>query len=368
MDMNKLNKKITVLMQTMPGAKDIFGGHMIQLEKTKEYLCKLGVTVDYSEELTPNLGKYDIVHLFDGRSWPQAINALKQRKLVAFTPIYLSLNLFDSYNKKTFNLETNVKRLHAKIAKLLLFLKDKEKFLNNYKRDIAERINFENLLKYSHILLPNSYLEASQIEEDFNISNNYHVVPNAADISFKDAKPDEFIKKYKLKDFILCVARIAPRKNQLNLIKAIKRTNYHLVLIGPKHPDHLEYFRKCHRLFNRNVTYIEYIEHDLLPSAYSAAKVHILPSFNETTGLSSLEAGLAGCNVVITDRGYTREYFEDLAVYCNPEDVSSIQDAIVKAYNTPKSDRLKNRILNNYTWEHTAEETYKAYMKVLDKR
>ncbi len=59
--------------------------------------------------------------------------------------------------------------------------------------------------------------------------------------------------------------------------------------------------------------------HDpLLASAYAAARVFALPSWFETPGLAALEAALAGCAVVITPYGSTREYFGDLVEYARP--------------------------------------------------
>ena len=43
-----------------------------------------------------------------------------------------------------------------------------------------------------------------------------------------------------------------------------------------------------------------------------------LPSWFETPGLAALEAALAGCSVVITPFGSTREYFGDLVEYARP--------------------------------------------------
>ena len=39
------------------------GGDTVQIEKTKEQLEKLGVEVDISLELEPDLSAYDLVHL-----------------------------------------------------------------------------------------------------------------------------------------------------------------------------------------------------------------------------------------------------------------------------------------------------------------
>ncbi len=56
-----------------------------------------------------------------------------------------------------------------------------------------------------------------------------------------------------------------------------------------------------------------------------------MPSWFETTGLSSLEAAAMGCNIVITRKGDAYEYFGDYAYYCDPESPDSIFKAIEKA-------------------------------------
>ncbi len=91
------------------------------------------------------------------------------------------------------------------------------------------------------------------------------------------------------------------------------------------------------------------------------AKVHALVSWMETPGLSSLEAGAMDCNIVVTKKGDTQEYFENFAYYCEPDDVNSIKTALDLAYNNPVNSDLKRKILNQYTWEKTAEKTLEAY-------
>jgi glycosyltransferase involved in cell wall biosynthesis len=102
-----------------------------------------------------------------------------------------------------------------------------------------------------------------------------------------------------------------------------------------------------------------------LASAYAACKVFVLPSLYETPGLSALEAALAGANICITKEGATREYFSDFAFYCDPHDINSIREAIFKAYEASKSDKLRDHILKNFTWNRAAKATLEAYEKVL---
>ena len=68
------------------------GGDTVQIEKTKEQLEKLGVEVDISLELEPDLSAYDLVHLTNvtriQETYVQMQNAKKQGKKVALSTIF----------------------------------------------------------------------------------------------------------------------------------------------------------------------------------------------------------------------------------------------------------------------------------------
>jgi glycosyltransferase involved in cell wall biosynthesis len=98
---------------------------------------------------------------------------------------------------------------------------------------------------------------------------------------------------------------------------------------------------------------------------YREAKVHVLPSWFETCGLSSLEAGAMGCNVVVADKGFTREYFGENAFYCDPGNVESIYNAVHEAATSPSQEALQASVLKNYTWQQAARQTLEAYQSVL---
>jgi glycosyltransferase involved in cell wall biosynthesis len=111
--------------------------------------------------------------------------------------------------------------------------------------------------------------------------------------------------------------------------------------------------------------FIDFIPQEQLLDYYSKAKVHILASWFETTGLSNLEAGAMGCNLVVGRRGDVEEYFEDLVEYCEPDDLKSIRAAIEKSWNKEVSPILQSRIFNNFTWKAAAKITYEAYQTIL---
>lgn len=330
---------MNVLFQIRNDYKESIAGDSIQMQKTKEYLEKIGVQVDISTNNYINLEKYDLVHIFNliriKEPYRFAQNALKQGKPYVISTIYWNMTDYIQKDKNT-------------SATIRWWLKD-----NDLRKEVLEN---------AAILLPNSNIEAEVLRKDFNITKECFVIPNCADSFFNHANPDNFILKYGLTDFVLCAGRICCRKNQLALINALKGTSLKLVLIGPKNNE--DYYKQCTLAANNQVIFIDQLPYYELASAYAAAKVHVLPSWYETPGLASLEAGLAGCNIVSTDVGSPLEYFEKEALYCNPSSEESIRKSVIMAYSKPKGEILKNHIFNNYTWEIAAMKTLDAYKTV----
>ena len=96
-----------------------------------------------------------------------------------------------------------------------------------------------------------------------------------------------------------------------------------------------------------------------------AAKVHILGSWWENTGLVSLEAAMCGCNVVTTNRAPWREYFEEDAWVCDPASPEDIRTAVESALAAPYNRRLADRIQRRFTWSLAAQALTQAYASVL---
>lgn len=212
------------------------------------------------------------------------------------------------------------------------------------------------------MLLPNSHSEAAAIVKELGVTTPCHVVPNAVDhLTFQPKR----VCDPTFAGCVLYVGRFEPHKNQLGLIQALKGTGLPLVLAGPVHPHHEAYYAECQRHVSEKVTIRPGQVHEDLAPLYRTAKVHVLPSWFETTGLVSLEAALCGCNIVSTNRGYSLEYFGDLVWYCDPADPGSIRRAVESAYSAPPRPELQERILSRYTWVHTAKATLAAYEQAL---
>lgn len=364
-----------ILFQSRKTLFSVPGGDTIQILKTAEALREKGYHVDISTELEPDIRTYDIVHLFNlmrpQEVYLQALNAKKYGKKIALSTIY---GPYVEYDKKA------RQGLSGLVTKMLPhsgaeYLKIAARALRNFEFHKGTLLVLskgyyslkKSIVDMVDIFLPNSESEMRRVIADHDLKDpKYVVVPNAVDakvFDFDNVVISPEVNKYN--DCILCVARIEGRKGQLNLVRAIKDLHWPLVLIGKSAPNHIRYFERIKKEAGPNLHIIGEVDHNLLPQYYKAAKVHALVSWMETPGLSSLEAAAMGCNIVITEKGDTRDYFGDYAFYCEPDSVESIRDAIIKAYESPVTPALRKHILQNFTWEKAAEKTLEGYMKVL---
>ena len=224
------------------------------------------------------------------------------------------------------------------------------------------------MMELSDLLLPNSQSEAEQLQRFFRVpKEKIKTVPNGVDPSFADAKPDLFCSKYGIRDFVLTVGRIEPRKNQLQMIRALKGVKIPYVIIGDPVTQYWDYYRCCQTESGSNVHFLSALRHDspLLASSYAACKVFLLASWLETPGLAAMEAALAGAKLVITNQGAAPEYFQDFASYVSPWSLSEIRETTLKALSLPSSLDLKNHVALHYLWNEVAVRTQDCYRSLM---
>lgn len=376
-----------VLMVNTPAALRFRGGDLTQMRNTAQALSRLGVQVSESFDRRPQAKGFDLVHVFNLRTvriTPAQVRHFKRAGLpVVMSPIYLNPSLALWANRVIGNIfrkprqQRELDRLLSGLRSYQLRVKrpngdELSGLAQNRPRPDYDQLQRETL-KYVDHLLPNSMLELHQLVKTLRVYDiPFTVVPYAADpMSFLEPDPAPFVEKFALSDFVLQVGRIESSKNQLLLVYAFRKLGIPIVLIGGTlQPRYLEW---CRQYGPRDLKIIEHLSRAELASAYSAARVHALPSWMETCGLVTMEAALADCSVVASTAGYELEYYRDLPYYCDPADIQSIRNAVLQALDNyhqdaPRRTRLKQLILEQYTWERAAEQTFQAYCRVLGNR
>lgn len=370
---------MNILLQSRINLFSKPGGDTSQILSLREGLNKKGLNAEISTQLKPDLDTYHIVHLFNitrvHETYIQMINAKNQGKPTVCSAIYHDL---EEYNRKGrygpgktfFKLVKNDKGFEYARG-LFNALRDRRQVVPVFRQwKTGYRAQQEAVLKYCDKIIFGAPSEKDMVFSRFNAINDlidYDIIKIGISQSFQNPDSRPFEKKYGLKDFILCVGRIEDLKNQLGLISAMRGVDIPTVLIGSLNPAHQNYCRKILKQVEKrqNLYYFGHMEKEMLSSAFAAAKVHVLPSWFETTGLTSLEAGIAGCSVVSTNRGYARDYLEDFAWYCDPSDLLSIRNAVTDAFFSPGKPGMKEHIKNNLDPEKTVTQSFKLYQEVL---
>jgi glycosyltransferase involved in cell wall biosynthesis len=342
------------------------GGDTVQILQTAKCLGEYGIDADVcltNEKI--DYTQYSLLH-FTNITRPSDIlfHIQQTNKPFVLSPFLVDYSEYDKHYRKglpgiilrQFSANTNE---YAKTFGRWLYgqdvLQSKSYLWKGQRKSIRE------ILKKAAMILPNSEAENKKLREAFEVEQNYSVVHSGVDTSvfFPDEK---IIKDDKM---VVCAARIEGIKNQLNLIRALNNTAYTLLLVGSPAPNQKSYYEECRKTAGKNIVFHDRVSQQELIRYYKKAKVHVLPSWFETCGLSSLEAAAMGCNVIITDKGYTREYFENDAFYCNPASPDSIFNEIEKAATADCQTALQKKILRNYTWQEAAKITSEAYKQVI---
>jgi glycosyltransferase involved in cell wall biosynthesis len=314
-----------------------------------------------------NYKEYDLLHFFNITRPADIIYHIKR----TVTPFVASPNLvlYSEYDKKfrkglsglTLRLFPDNCIEYIKVLGRWLNGTDKLKSISYLWR--GQHKSIRHILKKAAFVLPSSKMENAKLSEIFRVAPDYRIIPNGVD-------PDLFVYDetiQKDEQMILSVARIEGIKNQLNLIKALNDSEFKVLIIGSCASNQQSYYDLCKKAAAPNIQFLGQLPQKELIQYYQKAKVHILPSWFETCGLSTLEAAVMGCNVVVTEKGYTREYFGDHALYCDPSSPESILKAARKATAKRQDYLLRYKILRDYTWQNAAFLTSQVYNQMIRK-
>lgn len=323
----------------------MYGGGETQMINTFNVVKKFGIDVSYYDLYNKDV-KYDLVHVFGCHYWHyNLIHLLKSKGIpIVLSPIsyspgklfkYKIWSIFDRFLpvKTTF-------RLHKEIIEL------------------------------ADILLPNSNEEAKYLINHFGAClNKIEVIYNGINIPNIKFKNNLFFENFGIKDYVLCVGKIEPRKNQIEVVKALKKLNRKCVFVGAGMLNDVSYFNEFKELINGDPRFlhIEYIEHnsDMMASLYLNAYIHILLGKNETPGLVNLEAASYNCELIVWDCPPVREYLKNNATYINQENLKNLHYIIENIFLKKLKITDPDFIIDNYSWDKIGENNINIYKQIL---
>lgn len=361
------------------GEGSSLGGPSVRVPQTAKHLQELGYDVQTGVDPDPAIKSAAIVHGFNVWAPQSGVEMVRRVKTcgrpLVLSSIFLDLSERDLWHNQIpalFGRETDPDRIDRGLADLR----------ENFRRDrAAGRVAIQGAPGHheyvremvetaDHVILlaENERRALSAIGAHPKAAT---VVRNAVDPGrFGAADPRLFAEAFGLKDYIICVARLETRKNQLMLLHALRDVDIPIVLVG--HGEDKVYLNLLHRHKRANVHFIGRIEPNdpLLPSAIAGARVFVLPSWSEGAPLAALEAGASGTPMVLSDRSSEQEYFGDRARYCDPSDPASIRAAVLELYERPRADEtreeLKAFVREHYGWSRYARETAEVYRRTLE--
>ncbi|MCY0978397.1 glycosyltransferase family 1 protein [Chryseobacterium wangxinyae] len=193
--------------------------------------------------------------------------------------------------------------------------------------------------------------------------------------AFKKNQSEEFIQKTKQKfklpeRFILNVGTIEERKNLLNIVKAIDKSEIPLVVVGRK----TKYFSKIEQYIKKNklekqIYFLEGVSMDELAVIYKSADIFVYPSFFEGFGIPIIEALFSKTVVITSNISCLPEAGGKDSVYIYPENYLDIQ-AKIKFLWENESERKRRAdkgfdFVQKFNDEPIANEMMNLYQKIL---
>ncbi len=313
----------------------------MQLRDTMRALNELGVGTEILTPLTTKIG--DILHVFgpEGYFADTARYARKRNiPIVTSTVWYLPLPTW-----------------RVRLRKYWLMLRSR--YPKQTKR----------LFIRSNFLIGPSNAVKERVVAFFGIDpKKFRVIPSAGvDERFAHATPQLFREHTGIReDFVLHVGVMSKRKNQLNMIRALKGTKFKMVFLGRPHSP--EYAAKCEREAGEQAVFLDAVPHEspLLPSAYAAARVVCIPSILDDFLIAGIEAGASGARLVLSNSWHPQEIYGEHALYPNPFSPSDIRRCVEMAWDSPHDPEAQRKyFVERYSWSRIAEQLREVYEEAL---
>ncbi|MFM9908503.1 MAG: glycosyltransferase family 4 protein [Chitinophagaceae bacterium] len=192
---------------------------------------------------------------------------------------------------------------------------------------------------------------------------------------YNDVKSNAMEKDYGVSDYFLAVGPTYPHKNFEFLLNAYSKlpeaiTKEHPLVIAGGMKKYVEDLKKriIELELEDRVHFLGYVPAQQMGNLYREAFALVFPSLYEGFGFPLLEAMACGCPVMLSNTSSMPEVCGDAAIYFDPTDNNSIQNAFEKII----SDKELRKILidkglaraREFSWHKTA----KSIKAIIDKQ
>jgi glycosyltransferase involved in cell wall biosynthesis len=356
-----------VLFVIRPSPYERPGGDVVAAERSAAALRAAGVHVDVVSDERPDAQGYDVAHVFgvfEPETQASQFEALRaQRVPLVVSPIWWDRSgLFAMGPRLVRALDHHeAKRVERRIARL----RDREEELRvRAGRGAARRVAEQaRLLSHADVVLPASEIEAYACASGLRVLDPPYLV---ARYGIDDRVVDG--ERPAQRSGVVCIGRIERLKNQAMLLFSLRELDVDVTLVGRSYDP--EYLAVCRRWATPRTRFVDRLPDDELADLLRRSAVHALPSWADLPGLVSLEAAVAGAQIVVGNRGSEREYLGPDVEYADPADPASITSAVVRALERDVRrtvDALDAR-LQQFTWQHHAAIVQEGYRRALARR
>jgi glycosyltransferase involved in cell wall biosynthesis len=358
---------VRILLMTSPDHVRRPGGDAIVVESLRDCLRVLGHRVDLSGEPLPDLAGYDAVHLFNLESMPRTFLQAERTRLAGrpylLTPFYWTPEEAIPWQGCVRPQSILRKLLPERCIDALALATvcgARRRGLGALARlpSLSRQRLRESVLAGAWRVLASCRSERDRLLRDFPGIPPERVA--VARLVLPSPSPAQATVPLPEPGYFLCVGAFGPRKNQLGLARALRKTpGARIVFIGSAAPGDQGYLRAVRGEAPPGSLFLPDQPHGALPEFYAGAQAVVQVSFIELPGLVAMEAVANRRPVVVADRPPVREYLDGLALFANPFSGRSIREACLAA--RPPDEAEASRFVTAHRWDRLTPPIEEAY-------
>lgn len=191
------------------------------------------------------------------------------------------------------------------------------------------------------------------------------IIPNGVDLGQCDrANPDSFVRKYRIRGFVLFVGYLDPIKNpQLFTELALRMPEYKFVMVG-RNLDAIHLKNEYGISASRNLILLNKLKHEDVLNAISACAAFVMTSKREGIPTVLLEAMGMGKPVVAPAHSGCKEviYSNDYGFLYEPDSLDELVEQTRRALNSKHvGKRARKRVASHYDWKILARKIDSVY-------